>query len=101
MEGKNYLEYQMACTEVLEVLKYMPKKDVEKIPNNVIKSLKSSKRFDYKFRFDTQKKVNEQNISKRAKNMISNLYRDYMVPEQVKKLMMSKEQFDKKKANNN
>ena len=38
MEGKNYLEYQMACTEVLEVLKYMPKKDVEKIPNNVIKS---------------------------------------------------------------
>ncbi len=98
MESKEYLEYQMACTEVLEVLKYMPKKDVDKIPTNVMKSLRSSKRFDYKFKFDTQKKVNEQNISKRAKNMISNLYRDYMVSEQVRKLIESKEKFDRKKA---
>ena len=101
MESKEYLEYQMACTEVLEVLKYMPKKDVEKIPTNVIKSLKSAKRFDYKFRYDTQKKANEQNISKRAKAMIARLYRDYMVSEQVRKLIESKEKFDKKKANNN
>ena len=46
MESKEYLEYQMACTEVLEVLKYMPKKDVDKIPANIIKSLRSAKRFD-------------------------------------------------------
>lgn len=101
MESKEYLEYQMACTEVLEVLKYMPKKDVEKIPTNIIKSLKSAKRFDYKFRYDTQKKANEQKISKRAKAMIARLYRDYMVSEQVKKLIESKEKFDKKKANSN
>lgn len=101
MESKEYLEYQMACTEVLEVLKYMPKKDVDKIPANIIKSLRSAKRFDYRFRYDTKKKINEQNISKRAKLMISRLYRDYMVSERVRNIMLSKEKFDKKKANSN
>ena len=101
MESKEYLEYQMACTEVLVVLKYMPKKDVDKIPTNIIKSLRSAKRFDYRFRYDTKKKINEQNISKRAKLMISRLYRDYMVSEKVRNIMLSKEKFDKKKANSN
>ena len=101
MESKEYLEYQMDCTEVLEVLKYMPKKDVDKIPANIIKSLRSAKRFDYRFRYDTKKKINEQNISKRAKLMISRLYRDYMVSERVRNIILSKEKFDKKKANSN
>lgn len=100
MENKEYLEYQMACTEVLELLKYMPKKDVDKIPANVMKSLKSAKRFDYKFRYDTKKKMNEQNISKRARIMINTLRRDYMISEQARNIMMLKEKFDKKKANN-
>ena len=67
----------------------------------IIKSLRSAKRFDYRFRYDTKKKINEQNISKRAKLMISRLYRDYMVSERVRNIILSKEKFDKKKANSN
>ena len=41
------LEYRMACTEVLEILKHMPRRKVEKIPENVIKSMQRLKRYDY------------------------------------------------------
>lgn len=97
MNEREYLEYQLACTEVLEVIKNMPKKDSQKIPQNVIKSLRSAKRFDYKFRYDTSKKATEQKISNKAKSILNGLYRDYIVSDKIRMLMMSKEKFDKKK----
>ena len=69
--GNGDLEYRMACTEVLECLKYIPKSKVEKIPKNIIVSMERMKRYDYKFRFDKTKTVKEQNISKAAKSILS------------------------------
>ncbi len=93
----NYdLEYRMACTEVLEILKHMPKTQVEKIPENIITSMKRSKRYDYRFKFDKSKTLTEQNTSKTAKNILSGFYRDYWVDETVRKMIIAKERFDKK-----
>ena len=93
----NYdLDYRMACTEVLEILKHMPKKQVEKIPRNVIISMERSKRYDYRFRFDTSKTVNEQNTSKTAKNILSGFYRDYWANDTIRKMILAKEKFDQK-----
>ncbi|MCI8309876.1 MAG: hypothetical protein HFJ45_06860 [Clostridia bacterium] len=92
------LEYRMACTEVLECLKHVPKTKVDKIPKNVIVSMERVKRYDYKFRFDTNKPINEQNISKVAKNILSDFYRDYWVNDTVRKMMLAKEKFDKNKT---
>ena len=75
----NYdLEYRMACTEVLEILKHMPKTQVEKIPDNIITSMKRSKRYDYRFKFDKNKTLTEQNTSKTAKNILSGLIKRIM-----------------------
>ena len=90
------LDYRIACTEVLEVLKHMPKKQVEKIPRNVIISMERAKRYDYRFKFDKSKTVNEQKISKTAKKILSNFYRDYWASSLVKKMILAKEKFDQK-----
>jgi hypothetical protein len=94
--NKADLEYRMACTEVLECLKYIPKTKVDKIPKNVILSMQRMKRYDYKFRFDKSKTLNEQNISKAAKKILSGFYRDYWVNDTVRKMMLAKENFDKR-----
>ena len=90
------LDYRIACTEVLEILKHMPKKQVEKIPRNVIISMERSKRYDYRFKFDKSKTVNEQKISKKSKKMLSDFYRDYWADSIVKKMILAKEKFDQK-----
>ena len=90
------LDYRMACTEVLEILRHMPKKQVEKIPKNIIISMERSKRYDYRFRYDKSKNINEQNISKTAKNILSGFYKDYWADVMVKKIMLAKEKYDQK-----
>ena len=91
----NYdLDYRMACTEVLEILKHLPKKQVDKIPKNVIISMERSKRYDYRFRFDKTKTVKEQNTSKTAKNILAGFYRDYWANDNIRKMILAKEKFD-------
>jgi len=98
----NYdLDYRMACTEVLEILKHIPKRQVEKIPPNVIISLERSKRYDYRFKFDMEKTVTEQKTSKTAKNILSGFYRDYWANEATRKMILAKERFDKKNRTSN
>ena len=93
----NYdLDYRIACTEVLEILKHMPKRQVAKIPKNIIISMERAKRYDYRFRFDKSKSVNEQNISKTAKKILSGFYRDYWADKLIRKMILAKEKFDKK-----
>ena len=93
----NYdLDYRMACTEVLECLKHVPKKQVEKIPQNVLISMQRAKRYDYKFKFDKNKTVNEQNTCRTAKKILTGFYRDYWANDTVRKMILAKENFDKK-----
>ena len=95
----NYdLDYRMACTEVLEVLKHVPKTQVEKIPKNVIVSMERAKRYDYRFRFDKSKSINEQNLSKTAKNILAGFYRDYWTNDLIRKMILAKEKFDQKNS---
>lgn len=77
--------YATAYSEVLEILKYIPKEEYNKIPNEKIEVFKAKADKNYKFRYDSRKKLNEQNISKIAKGIIAILYRDYWAtPEQRK-----------------
>ena len=90
------LEYRLACTEVLEILKHMPKREVAKIPENVIKGMECMKRYDYKFKYDFKKTLKEQKISKMARGILAVFYRDYWADEKVRNIILAKERFDKK-----
>lgn len=77
--------YAIAYSEILEILKYIPQEEYNKIPQEKIELFKAKADKNYKFRYDPRKKLNEQEVSKIAKGIIAILYRDYWAtPEQRK-----------------
>ena len=58
--------------------------------------MERSKRYDYRFRYDNSKNINEQNISKTAKNILSGFYKDYWTDIMIRKMILAKEKFDQK-----
>lgn len=76
--------YAKAYTEVLEILKYLPKEEYNKIPRNKIEFYDKHKDKDYIFRFDETKPLNEQYISREANAVVVTLFRDYFASETQK-----------------
>ena len=71
------LEYANAYSEVNEILKSISKEDYEKIPKSKIKLLKKCSNPNYKFNYNPNLTLEEQNVSKRARAIIAILFRDY------------------------
>ena len=89
--------YATAYSEVLEILKYIPKEEYNKIPNEKIEVFKAKADKNYKFRYDSRKKLNEQNISKIAKGIIAILYRDYWATPEQRKIIKDYQKMKKNK----
>ncbi len=78
------IEYENACCEVLEILRFLPEKDINKIPNNIIDVIKSNVNKSYHFIYNPNKTLDEQNVSKIAKTIIALFYRDYWATQEKK-----------------
>lgn len=91
------IEYQNACAEVLEILKYVSKEDLEKIPKDMIEALEVDKNENYNFKYDINKTLNEQNISKKAKTIIAIFFRDYWATQHQKDVILVNERADRAK----
>ena len=76
--------YEKAYVEVLEILKYFPKKDYMKIPEEKIEFYKKNKDKNYIFTINPKVDLSKQNISREANAIIVNLYRDYFATEEQK-----------------
>lgn len=87
-------EYADAYTEVLEILKHIPKSDYEKIPNNVIEVFTTNNNKGYNFIYDSNKTLSEQNVSKKAKTIIAILFRDYWATPSQREKIIEKEKYD-------
>lgn len=79
------LEYSMAATEVLAVLKNFKKEDVEKISPQFLEFLKSKKLDNYKAEFDFSKPITELELRGSSKAMLGMIYRTYWCNEEEKK----------------
>lgn len=75
------IKYANAYSEVLEILKYIPVEDYNKIPKNKIELFKTNANNDYSFKYNPNKTLDEQNVSKTAKAIIAILFRDYWATE--------------------
>ncbi len=75
MENTN--EYGIAYAEIFEILKYIPKSDYDKIPKEKLNLFDIKKDKKYKFKYNPNKTLEENNVSKRAKAIIIILFRDY------------------------
>ena len=71
------LEFQNACYEVLEILKYIKDEDLVKIPKYEITLLKNNANYEHLFEYNPEKSMKEQNVSKLAKGIIALYFSEY------------------------
>ncbi len=89
--------YSKAYKEVIEILKYLPKQSVEKIPSNIIETFKIKMDQNYEFPVDIAKSFEEQKLLEETKAILANIFRDYWATPYQKERIIAKENYDRQK----
>ncbi len=76
--------YARACTEILEIIKYLPEDEYQRIPKEKIDFWNKNKDSSYNYKFDITKPINEQKISQETNALIILIFRDYFATESQK-----------------
>ncbi len=79
--------YAIAYTQVLEILKHIPKYEYNKIDKAKIDFFEKNKDINYSFTIDENKPLNVQDISEEANAILVSLYRDYFATEKQKEIL--------------
>lgn len=86
--------YPKAYTEVLEILKYMPTDDVNKIPKELIETLKNKKDNNYTFTIDEDQDFSKLKILNETEAIMVNIFRDYWASSEQYAKIRAKQQYD-------
>lgn len=89
--------YPKAYKEVIEILKYVPKESVDKIPSKMIDTFNTKKDNNYDFSIDTNKPFEEQELLEETKAILANIFRDYWATPYQKERIQAKERYDLQK----
>ena len=90
--------YPKAYKEVIEILNFVPKESVDKIPKTMIDMLKEKMDKNHNFKVDINKRFEEQNILDETKAIFANISRDYWTTPYQRKIIEEKERLDRQKA---
>lgn len=88
------IEFSNACYEVLEILKYVRKEDLLKIPKDEIEMLKENANLKHEFTYDPNKDIKEQDVSKLAKGIIAVFFYKYTASEEQRERIKLKQKAD-------
>lgn len=89
--------YPKAYKEVVEILKYVPKESVDKIPQTMLDTLNSKMDNNYNFSIDINKSFEEQELLEETKAILANIFRDYWATPYQKERIQAKERYDMEK----
>jgi hypothetical protein len=89
--------YPKAYTEVIEILNFVPKESVDKIPQSMLDMFKEKMDKDYNFKVDINKSFEEQELLDETKAIFANIFRDYWATPYQKERIETKEKYDWKK----
>lgn len=78
-------EFAEASAEINEILKYMPKEEVEKIPSKLREFFKEVASKDYVTNINPDLPLDEQQIKEKTKDIIALIYRNYWCSEEERK----------------
>lgn len=92
--------YSKAYVEVLEILKYIPKEDLEKIPKDIIYTLESCADKDHIFKLDKTISFEEQDLLEETKDILANFFRDYWATDFQREQILIKEKQDEYELEN-
>lgn len=76
--------YARAYTEVLEILKYFPEEEFNKIPKEKIKYYEDNMDTSYEFSIDPDDDLEDQDISPEANAILVSIFQDYFASEEQK-----------------
>ncbi len=91
------IEYKIAYSEVLEILKYISKEEFNKVPQDMLEMFKSNAINNNEFVYNPRKTLQEQNVSETARTIIAILFRDYWATENQKEKILKKQNYDREK----
>ena len=81
--------YKRAYTEVIEIIKYLPKEEYSMIPLDKINYFKENMDKEYKFKIDPNIELEKQNISREANAILLKLFNDYFATARQKEILNS------------
>lgn len=90
-------KYGVAYSEILEILKYIPIEDYNKIPKEKIEIFETYANKEYTFDYDPSKTLKEQNVSNITKEIIILLFRDYWATGVQRNKIIAKQNYDRMK----
>ena len=80
-------EFAESAAEIIEIFKYLPKEEVEKIPIELREFLNNIKKQDYKVNIDTSKPLEKQELKQKTKELLTVIYRKYWCTEEQRKIL--------------
>lgn len=89
--------YSKAYKEVIEILNFIPKESVDKIPQTIINTFKAKMDRNYNFKVDINKSFDEQDLLDETKAIFANIFRDYWATPYQKERIEAKEKYDRQK----
>lgn len=84
-------EYSKSYTELIEILKYFSKSDLMKIPHKTVLRYIKYKDNNYKFSYNPDLDIDEQDVSKLTLILLANLYIDYFADENERNYIQNKD----------
>ena len=82
---------EISFSEVYEIILHMDKELVKKIPVKFINFIKQNKKDNYITNIDYTKSINEQELQRGTRVILSIIYRDYLCNDEKKKELMQKD----------
>lgn len=89
-------KYSRAYKEIIEILKYVNKEQVNKIPREMLDMFEINQDKNYGFKYDSKKSFDEQDISTETKAILANIFRDYWATEYQRDKIIKKENEERK-----
>ena len=88
---------EISFSEVYEIILHMDKELVKKIPAQFINFIKQNKKDNYITNIDYTKSINQQELQRGTRVILSIIYRDYLCDDEKKKELMQNDSIELKK----
>lgn len=89
------IEHANAYSEVLEILNYISIQDYNKIPKEKIEVFEKLSNKEYKFSYNPNISLDENNVSNITKTIIAILFRDYWATTIQREKIIAKQNYDR------
>lgn len=87
--------FAKACKEIVEILKFVPNKDLLKIPKEMRDMFEDEMDQNYNFSIDTQKNIEEQKLLDETKAILLNIFRDYWATPYQRERIIERQNYDR------